>query len=506
MEQVGKVYLVGAGPSDPGLLTVKGKSLIQKADVVVYDALVSAAILSMIPKTAKAISVGKRSGHHSVPQDQINEILLREALEGNMVVRLKGGDPFMFGRGGEELELLLEHDIPYEIVPGITSAISVPAYNGIPVTHRDYCSSLHIITAHSKKGSPLKINFKALCELNGTLVFLMGVTAMPMICSGLMEAGMSPDMPAAILQEGTGAAQRRVVATVSTLVEEAEKAQIKAPAVLVIGKVCALADRLWWAEKRPLHAIRVVLTRPKELISQTAENLSALGAEVIELPGIELRPYPENPQLKEALSGIASYQWVAFTSIAGVRFFFDFMKRNKVDVRKLSHLRFAVIGPGTNKELEKHGIFADYVPEHFYAEDLAEGLTKVMQPGENLLIARAKIGSKELTNILADSGISFTDVPLYDTVYESHNTGAVKKLVEENAISCAAFTSASTVHGFAAMMGKTDLRNVTAACIGEKTAAAAKEYGMKVLVAEEATIDSLTNLIVNNAEQLRLVK
>ena len=224
MEKQGKVWLVGAGPSDPGLLTLKGKQLLEQAQVVVYDALVSAAILAMIPNDAELIYVGKRAGNHPVPQDQINQILLAKAQEGKRVVRLKGGDPFLFGRGGEELELLAAHHIPFEVVPGITSALAVPAYNGIPVTHRDYCSSVHIITAHSKKGGELKINFPALCALEGTLVFLMGVTSMEMVCEGLVKAGMDPQMPAAILQEGTSAVQRRVVATVSDLPQKAREA------------------------------------------------------------------------------------------------------------------------------------------------------------------------------------------------------------------------------------------------------------------------------------------
>ena len=504
MQKTGKVWLVGAGPSDAGLLTLKGKQMIEQADVVVYDALVSASILSMIPSTARAICVGKRAGNHPVPQPQINQILLEEALAGNRVVRLKGGDPFLFGRGGEELELLIQNDVPFEVVPGVTSAIAVPAYNGIPVTHRDYCSSVHIITAHSKKGGELKIDFDALRRLNGTLVFLMGVTSMQMICDGLMQAGMDPQMPAAILQQGTGANQRRVVATISDLVEKAQQANIQAPAVLVVGTVCSLAEHLSWTQQRPLDGVRVVLTRPKELVSRMAQSLYALGAEVIELPSICLEPYEENAPLKDALQNIDSYHWVAFTSAAGVRFFFDFLQKNRVDLRKLSHLRFAVIGSGTQKELASHGIFADFVPERYYAADLAQGLVKLVQPGQRVLLPRAKIGSKELTAIFQEHQIDYTDVALYDTIYASHNTDAVQKLVEKGEISCATFTSASTVHGFVHSMEGVDLSALTAVCIGEKTAQAAESYGMKTIVSKEATIDSLTQCLVEAADTLRL--
>ena len=237
------------------------------------------------------------------------------------------------------------HHIPFEVVPGITSALAVPAYNGIPVTHRDYCSSVHIITAHSKKGGELKINFPALCALEGTLVFLMGVTSMEMVCEGLVKAGMDPQMPAAILQEGTSAVQRRVVATVSDLPQKAREANIQAPSVLIVGKVCALEKTLSWTQNRPLDGVRVVLTRPKELVSRMAHRLYELGAEVIELPAICLEPYEENPQLEQAISHISDYQWAAFTSITGVRVFFDFLRKRRCDLRALSHLRFAAIGP-----------------------------------------------------------------------------------------------------------------------------------------------------------------
>ncbi len=504
MAEKGKVWLVGAGPSDAGLLTLKGKHLIEQADVVVYDALVSAAVLSLIPASARAICVGKRAGNHPVPQPQINEILLEEAMKGNHVVRLKGGDPFLFGRGGEELELLIDHDIPYEIVPGVTSAISVPAYNGIPVTHRDFCSSVHIITAHSKKDGTLKINFRALTELEGTLVFLMGVTSMKMICDGLMEKGMSPEMPAAVLQQGTGATQRRVVSDLAHLTEQAHQANIQAPAVLVIGKVCSLAEHLSWTQNRCLDGVRVVLTRPKELISRMSQSLSDLGAEVIELPSICLKPYEENSDLLEALKQIKSYQWLTFTSVSGVKFFFQFLKKNRIDVRTLFHLHIAVIGSGTEKELENHGFFADFVPEQYDAQTLAQGLCERMNTGERVLVPRAKIGSEDLPRILEENKIAYRDIPIYDTVFESHNAHAVKALAEKKEISCAVFTSASTVHGFAKTMSGISLSDLTAACIGEKTAQAAQQYGMKTIVSEKATIDSLTQLLVDHADRLRL--
>lgn len=504
MEKQGKVWLVGAGPSDAGLMTLKGKAVLEQADVVVYDALVSASVLAMIPEQAQTVYVGKRSGHHSVPQPQINQILLEQAQQGKRVVRLKGGDPFLFGRGGEELELLREHNIPFEVVPGITSAIAVPAYNGIPVTHRDYCSSVHIITAHSKQDGELNIPFPALCQLNGTLVFLMGVTSMERICRGLLQAGMDAQTPAAILQEGTSAAQRRVVATLSTLVERAQQEKIQAPAVLVIGKVCQLADQLSWTQLRPLDKVRVILTRPKELVSRMADRLYQLGAQVIELPSISLQPYEENEPLKTALEHLESYRWIAFTSVSGVRIFFEQLQKYRVDLRKLMHLRFAAIGPGTAEQLRKQGFYADLMPQEYYAADLGRALAQQMQPGERLLLPRAKMGSQELTDILHRQGIHCTDLPLYDTMYTSHNCDKVRQMIEENAISCAVFTSASTVEGFVRSMQDCPLHELRALCIGEKTAQAARQAGMQVSVSKQATIDSLTELLLEQADSLRL--
>ncbi len=248
--QKGKVWLAGGGPGDAGLLTIKTKKLIESADVIVYDALISTEIMSLIPNDKECIYVGKRSGNHVVPQEEINQILLEQALLGKKVLRLKGGDPFVFGRGGEELELLVENGIPFEIVPGITSAVSVPAYAGIPITHRDFTSSFHVITGHARKDGVSRINYDALVQLKGTLVFLMGISSMPSICKGLMDAGMEGTMPAAVLERGTTSRQRKVVSDVAHLVESSERAGIKAPAIIVVGEVCTLEKDFEWAEKK----------------------------------------------------------------------------------------------------------------------------------------------------------------------------------------------------------------------------------------------------------------
>ena len=305
-KEPGKVWLVGAGPGDVGLFTMKGAQVLEQADVVVYDSLVGQGILTRIPASAKLINVGKRAGHHTMSQEKINQVLADEAKKGNRVVRLKGGDPFLFGRGGEELELLTKEGIPYEIVPGVTSPISVPAYNGIPVTHRDFCSSVHVITGHKRKGMEYDIDFGALVHTKGTLVFLMGITAMEDICNGLMKAGMEPDMPAAVLSKGTTAGQKRVVATVGTLKAAADQAKIQTPAIIVVGKVCTLADDFAWYEKLPLAGWKILVTRPKENISRTAAILREKGAEVLELPSISIIPLEDQSRLYQAFSHIRS--------------------------------------------------------------------------------------------------------------------------------------------------------------------------------------------------------
>ena len=258
----GKVWLVGAGPGDIGLFTLKGMEVLSQAEVVVYDSLVGQGVLAKVPSSARLINVGKRADKHTMPQEQINQVLLEEAQKGYRVVRLKGGDPFLFGRGGEELELLTANGIPYEVVPGVTSSIAVPAYNGIPVTHRDFCSSVHIITGHRRAGKEYDIDFQALVNAKGTLVFLMGIAALNDICQGLLNAGMDPEMPAAVLQKGTTSDQKRVVATVATLKEEVERQGIETPAIIVVGKVCRLSEEFGWYERLPLADWKVLVTRP----------------------------------------------------------------------------------------------------------------------------------------------------------------------------------------------------------------------------------------------------
>ena len=547
----GKVWLVGAGPGDLGLFTIKGLEVLQKAEVVVYDALIGDAVLTLIPDQAKKINVGKRAGNHRMTQEQINLTLLEQAQAGKRVVLLKGGDPFLFGRGGEELELLVENDVPYEIVPGVTSAFAVPAYNGIPVTHRDFTSSVHIITGHRRSSANthsvgraeasrnmntagsagflsdsdgLGIDYEALVRTKGTLIFLMGLSTLPVIMRGLLDAGISPDTPAAVLERGTTAGQRRVLATVSTLEEETDRARIKAPAIIVVGEVCRLAESFAWAEKRPLAGRKILLTRPKELISEMAGRLRRMGAEVLEMPAIETVPIQPNPALEDCFQkdpkGAAYSQktagrtdWMVFTSPTGVRIFMDWFLPDH-DIRDLAGIRIAAIGEGSAKKLRQYGIRCDFVPTVYDGETLGRELAQeIRQEREahndipaavRVLIPRAAIGSRELVEELEKAGdIEILDIPTYTTEYVTEGIVDARQQIENGELHYAVFTSASTVRGFSAVMEGADLSRIKAVCIGRQTRAAAQAQGMQTRMAEKATLDALLDAVMQCAAEDR---
>ena len=497
MEKVGtkkgKVWLVGAGPGDAGLLTLKGKEVLQQAEVVIYDALVGGGILSMIPESAKMIYAGKRSGKHTLMQGEINRLLLDKALEGYKVVRLKGGDPFVFGRGGEELELLAENDIPYEVVPGVTSAFAVPAYAGIPVTHRDFCSSVHVITGHRRKDHTYDIDFAALTEAGGTLVFVMGIASLPVIVSGLLSAGMEPETPAAVVEKGTTASQRTISSTLGGLEEAAREAEVKMPAVIIIGKVAGLAENFSWYDRLPLAGVRAVVTRPRELSSGLAAMLREKGAEVIELPAIRLVPVTGD-EIDQAIKSVrmSGYEWIVFTSPSGVRIFMDKLL-GRYDIRALAYSRIACIGKGSAKELLKYGIRADMVPSVYTGRTLGEELAVYLRKGDRVLIPRARVGNKELVEELSQAPfVQIDDIPLYDTEYAASGWFDADAAFDDPH-TYAVFTSASTVRGFANAYPDMDHSKVKAVCIGEMTARAAAEYGMTPFISEEATLESLVS-------------
>lgn len=495
----GKVWLVGAGPGDKGLLTVKGRALLQKADVIIYDHLVGKEILSLLDDEKKLINVGKLAGHHPIPQEEINRILVREAGEGKKVVRLKGGDPFLFGRGGEELSSLKRQGIPFEVVPGVTSALAVPAYNGIPVTHRDYASSVHIVTGHKRKGHKEDTDYRALVRAGGTLVFLMGVTALPDIIRKLLDAGMRPDMPAAVLQEGTTAGQRKVTAVLSSLEDRAKEADIRPPALIVVGEVCRLSQELSWREELPLYGVRIALTRPRRLMPVLAERLRAAGAEVLELPAIQTAAVKDNQQLFCCFKQIEKYDWIVFTSQAGVQVFFDEMKQENVDIRRLAKARFAVIGEGTRAALWERGICAEIMPEVYDGETLGHVLAGQGLRGSHILIPRAKKGNERLVPILMQAGAAVEDVPVYQTCACTGGAVSIKEELQKESLDIVVFTSSSTVEGFVSAAGGAHVSGIRAACIGRQTAQTAAKYQMRCCVAKQATMEALTELILEMA-------
>ncbi|GHV76032.1 hypothetical protein AGMMS49942_08530 [Spirochaetia bacterium] len=485
----GKVWLVGAGPGDPGLLTLKGDRVLQNAQVVLYDNLVGRGILSRIPPEAEAIYVGKKSGNHAVPQEEIGALLIQKAACGKRVVRLKGGDPFLFGRGGEELEDLKAAGIPFEVVPGISSALAVPAYFGIPVTHRDCCSQVHIITGHGGANINRDIDYRALVKAGGTLIFLMGVASLAAICANLIAAGLDPQTPGAVLEQGSTARQRKVLAPVVNLSGAAKEAAMEAPAIIMVGQVCSFSEQFSWAEVRPLAGLRIGITRPRNRIGRLAEMLAACGAEVVELPSIRTVAIEETP-----LPVLTGKDWLVFTSPAGVEVFFEKLSSHKRDIRTLAGVKFAAIGSATAGALHGRGILTDLVPDQFSGDALGRALRQAVKGGERVILPRSRIGSDEVTRHLREGGIAYLDIPIYDTLpsvapYSDSNSDTVYRDILCENLDWLVFTSASTVEGFITVFSRA--LGVRALCIGKQTAAAAEKYGMETVVAENATLESM---------------
>lgn len=485
----GKVYLVGAGPGDAELLTLKGKRLIETCDVIVFDRLVGEKIMDMIPEGRKLIDVGKNVGDHPVPQHEINRILLREALEGRQVLRLKGGDPFVFGRGGEELELLAENGVEFEVVPGITSSIAVPAYAGIPVTHRDFCSSFHIITGHAKAGSELSIDFEALVRLNGTLIFMMSVSTVGMIANGLKKAGMDGKTPCAVIENGTRPNQRSFVSDLDNIQKTVNDNYIKSPAVIMVGRVCSLAGGFNWFENLPLSGVKIIVTQPEKKASKLETMLRNLGAET------KLYPCIKTEYIRPLAPKIDGRDVLVFTSAEGVGSFFDWLTENGMDARDLYGKKTACIGPATARALKSYGLKCDFMPSEYYGKNLAEEMisTGFINGESRLLLLRAATGSEEITDVLGLGGIDYEDYPVYTTSLIRHD----EKIAGSN-FDYVSFTSKSCVEGFVATCGIEDMSSVKALCIGRKTAELAAGYGMETIISDEATISSMVEKVVKN--------
>ncbi len=505
----GVVYLVGAGPGDPGLITVRGRELLEKADAIVYDALANPLLLDRARTAGRAelIDAGKRGGStESAKQDDINAVLISLARAGKQVVRLKGGDPFVFGRGSEEAQALHAAGIPFEIVPGVTAGIAAPAYAGIPVTHRGVATSVTFVTGHedpSKPTTTVDWNALAKCASTGTVVLYMGVKTLPSIARALVDGGLSPTTPAAAVQWGTHSRQRTVVATIQSLAGRAAEEGITAPVITIIGESVNLRHEIAWFESRPLFGRRIVVTRATAVGGGLAEQLRALGADVLDAPATTIQPL-DRAATDEAIANLADYQWLVLTSPTGVRFFFDALDRAGLDSRALANLEIAVIGPATAAALEARGLKADVIPPKFVAESLLETLAGLEVAGTRVLYATADDARDVLAAGLKKAGALVDVVAMYRSVplLDDARVDEIRGAVAEQHIDLVCVTSASGVSGFVAQVGAERARGVRCASIGPVTSDAARAVGMEV-VAEpaQASISDLVRAVIAWAQQ-----
>ena len=503
----GRVYLVGAGPGDPGLLTLRGREVLALAEVVVYDALVSPRLLDYAPPAAERVYVGKRSSKHTLSQENINRLLVERAGRGKCVVRLKGGDPYVFGRGGEEALALVEAGLEFEVVPGVTAAVAAAAYAGIPVTHRKLASSVGLVTGHEaddKEDSAL--DWDALARWKGTLVFYMGVANLPTIAGNLLRHGLRPETPAAVIHWGTTPRQRVVTGDLRSLPGLVEAAGITAPALILVGAVVALRERLNWFERRPLFGRRIVVTRSRAQASELAANLEALGAEVIEAPAIRIEPAEDATGLRQAVADRDAFDWIVFTSTNGVDAYFETLAGMGLDARALAGRRIAAIGPATAERLARLGIRADLQPERFTGAAVAAALAAGQDlAGVRILLPRADIAPKELTEALASKGALVREVVAYRTVPDLSNVETVSRMLAANEIDWLTFTSSSTVQNFVDAVGRDRVKASRAriASIGPTTSATLRSFGLEPAVeADPHTIPALIDAIVKGEAKL----
>lgn len=491
---------MGAGPGDPKLITIKGSECITKADVLVYDRLASRRLLRLARPECEMIYVGKSPDRHTLRQEEINQLLVDKGLDGKIVTRLKGGDPFVFGRGGEEAEALLAAGIQFEVVPGITSAIAVPAYAGIPVTHRDITTSFAVITGHE---DPTKnettIHWDHLAQAHGTLVFLMGMSNLPLIAEKLITNGKKPTTPVAIIQWGTRPEQRTLVGQLDTIATEAKEQGFSNPSIIIVGEVVTLREKLQWFEKQPLFGQRVVVTRARHQASELSQAIESLGGEAWEFPMIEIVPPTDSAYLIKAINNLNCFQWLVFTSANGVEGFFAELKNQERDVRDLVGIEIVAIGPATKVAIEQRGIRASYVPEEFRAEKIVEGLSSRILSGQRVLLARAEEARDILPESLKAMGVDVWDVPVYKTVIGGANSGELKSLLRDKEIHSVTFTSSSTVRNFVALIeGDVSLLdNVSLYSIGPITSATAQELGLTIFKeAAQYTINGLVETLL----------
>ncbi len=500
----GKIYLVGAGPGDPGLLTLKGQTILRAADVVVYDYLANPELLLETKPGAEIIYAGMHA-EKRLSQEQINQLLVDRARQGKQVCRLKGGDPFIFGRGGEEAEHIAASGIPFEIVPGVSSGYAVPAYAGIPLTHRRLSSTVTFITGHEdpEKESGTKLDWERIAHGASTLVFFMSVKTLPAIARKLIRAGRAPSTPVALIRWGTRGEQRVVTGTLETIAGDVKKAGLKPPALIVVGDVVSLREKVQWFEKLPLFGERVLITRSRDQAAEMAAPLRSLGAETIELPTIAIHDPEDWSPLDRALETAGSYDWIIFTSANGVRKFMDRMGVTGQDIRSLAGAKICAIGPATAEELRRHLLQVAKVPREYRAEGVLEAFSDEPLAGKRFLIPRARVARDVLPDELRKRGAQVDVAEAYRTLPPADSAERTQVIFSRHPPTVITFTSSSTVENFLRLLPEGEqsayLNNVKLASIGPITSGTLRRHGLPVdIEAREYTIPALVAAIVES--------
>lgn len=495
----GKVYLVGAGPGDYKLMTIKGLECIKKSDVIIYDRLANDQYLKEANPNCEFIYVGKASSNHALPQDEINELIAKKAKEGKIVTRLKGGDPYVFGRGGEEAEILVDENIDFEVVPGITSAIGGLCYAGIPITHREHASSFHVITGHLRDDDSGELNWNALANNKGTLVFLMGISNLKKISDNLMREGKSKDTPVALISWATRANQRVVTSTLAEVDETAIKEKVKPPTLIVVGSVVNLREKLNFFEKKPLFGKNVMVTRTRLQSSSLVEKIADLGGNPIEVPTIKIEKIENNALLEKEIENIKDYSYLVLTSKNAVEIFFDKLKEMKLDCRALANIKVCAVGTATAKAIVDKGINPDIVPKKFVSEELFEEIKPNLTSEDKILIPRAKNARDYLVDKLSEI-CSVSEVHTYETVIDNEMKEEILELLENESIDYITFASSSSASNFVEIIGKENidkLDNTKIISIGPITTNTIKELKLDLhREAEEATINSVVEALI----------
>ncbi|MCD6567628.1 MAG: uroporphyrinogen-III C-methyltransferase [Dehalococcoidia bacterium] len=495
----GKVYLVGAGPGDPDLITVKGLDCIKKADVIIYDYLIDETLLDSTCPDVERIYAGKSSKCHAKEQDEINQLMLEKSRQGKIVVRLKGGDPFVLGRGGEEAEFLAQHKVPFGIVPGVSSATAVPAYAGIPLTHRCLASSLAVVTGHEDPSKETRsIAWEKLAIGVDTLVVLMGVHNLTHIVEQLIKNGRSPSTPVALIRHGTKQEQQTIVGNLENIIAKASEVNFEPPAVIVVGEVVRIREQLRWFDAQPLFGKRILVTRARHQAGLLSKLLREHGALPVEMPVIRIQPTASTKKLDQAIRNLEKYHWIIFTSSNGVEVFFQRLHSLNLDACCLKGIRIGAIGPATAKALEIRGIHVDYIPAEYTGKGIASGLGGQDIAGCRILLPRSAISDRELPQTLAQLGAEVHELAIYDAILAAEAVSLGKQMLLANEIDVITFTSPSTVVNLLTLLdGRREvIDRAKVACIGPKTASKAAKAGLRIdIIAQESTIPGLVEAV-----------